>query len=702
MAVATRRLGWPRLERLIKFGLVGVLGLGLNIVVQAALTERLGLGYVIAAVLATQVSSTANFLLAETWVFTPEHRDGWGMRYLAFLGMNNAALVLRVPIMWVLTSVFGVHYSISNLVSLIVLVLLRFGLADTLIWRTPATSEDETEVMDPDLALAMAASGTVATPVAHLHVPDLQIRPPDDGPLDERPQDPEPEPLDEPVEVAADPWARPFPGQRLLLVLVVAAGTVLRTWQLTAVGFNSDEAVYAGQAASIAGDAGLSPFFPVFRAHPLLFQGVLSLAYQSGTSELTGRLVAAGFGVGTIVAAYAAAKVLYGPRTALLAALVVSLMPYQVIVNRQVLLDGPTTFFATVTLYLLARFAVTQRSGWLVAAAAGAGVTVLTKETYVVLVAAIFAFLALSPTIRVRVRDIVLSVAVFVLVLVPFPLTIVLAGKRETGNSYLSWQLFRRPNHPADFYATTLPWYLGPLVLAGVVVALVACIRRRSWSWREWLLVCWFGVPALFFQLWPVKGFHYLLAASVPLAILGASGLAIVLRWLMAATTAPWRALGITAAVLGVAALAVSLAVPAWTNTQGDRGGSALAGAGGVPGGREMGRWIKDNAPVGAEVMTVGPSMANLVQFYGQRRAWGLSVSPNPLNRNPSYEALRNPDLALRSSEVQYVVWDAYSAGRSSYFSDRLSAYVERYHGNPVFTFGPSDRPTIVVYEVHP
>ena len=122
-----------------------------------------------------------------------------------------------------------------------------------------------------------------------------------------------------------------------------------------------------------------------------------------------------------------------------------------------------------------------------------------------------------------------------------------------------------------------------------------------------------------------------------------------------------------------------------------------------MPGGRETGTWLAENAPAGAEVLTLGPSMANLVEFYGHRQAYGLSVSPNPLNRNPSYEPLRNPDLALRSSQVQYVVWDSYSAGRSGYFSDRLTSYVERYHGNPVFTYAPNGSdPRIIVYEVHP
>ena len=40
----------------------------------------------------------------------------------------------------------------------------------------------------------------------------------------------------------------------LFLIVAVVGGVALRLWQINGVGFNSDEAVYAGQAAAIAGD----------------------------------------------------------------------------------------------------------------------------------------------------------------------------------------------------------------------------------------------------------------------------------------------------------------------------------------------------------------------------------------------------------------------------------------------------------------
>lgn len=101
--------------------------------------------------------------------------------------------------------------------------------------------------------------------------------------------------------------------------------------------------------------------------------------------------------------------------------------------------------------------------------------------------------------------------------------------------------------------------------------------------------------------------------------------------------------------------------------------------------------------------------MANIIQFYGQRKVYGLSVSTNPLHRNPSYEPVSNPDLQFRTGQIQYVIWDSFSAARSPFFSDHLLSYVEKYHGRVVHTEAvnvtTSDHITtvkyiIIIYEV--
>ena len=52
----------------------------------------------------------------------------------AFFVMNNLALLLRVPLLVLLTSSLGINYLVSNVISLAALALVRFEVADVWIW----------------------------------------------------------------------------------------------------------------------------------------------------------------------------------------------------------------------------------------------------------------------------------------------------------------------------------------------------------------------------------------------------------------------------------------------------------------------------------------------------------------------------------------------------------------------------------------
>ena len=509
----------------------------------------------------------------------------------------------------------------------------------------------------------------------------------------------------------ADPETRTpssVPDRVALLIglVTVGTGTFLRVWQLDAVGFNSDEAVYAGQAASIAGHPDFTPIFPIFRAHPLLFQFVLALLYHGGVSDLTGRLLAVAFGLAGLWFVYRAGNLLYGRRVGLVAALLLALMPYHVVVTRQVLLDGPMTTFAALTVYLLARYATTERPGWLYAAGVGLGLVFLAKEIGIVFIPAVYAFLALSPSVKVRVRDIAISLGCAAVVIAPFPFSLLLGGGTKAGKGFLAWQLFRPPNHSAGFYLTTVPGAMGMLVLLAAALALM--LRRRDWTWRENLLVVWIAVPVLFFQLWPVKGFQYLLPTAPAVVILAARGLvgwAGPLRLPVAGRRLAASAVQVTLVTM----VAATLVATSWVRIDQSNATRFLAGSGGVPGGRAAGLWLRGNAPVGSQMLALGPSMANIIQFYGHQRVYGLSVSSNPLRRNPAYDPVGNPDRLLREGRIQYVVWDAYSAGRSRFYAKRLLAYAKRYNGRAVHTETVPvrtargevvQRPVIVIFQV--
>jgi hypothetical protein len=150
--------------------------------------------------------------------------------------------------------------------------------------------------------------------------------------------------------------------------------------------------------------------------------------------------------------------------------------------------------------------------------------------------------------------------------------------------------------------------------------------------------------------------------------------------------------------------VAGSLLIPSWLSISAAPGSSSLAGAGGLPAGRETGRWIGAHLPPDIQMLAIGPSMANVLEFYGDRKVWGLSVSTDPRQRNPVYQPVKNADLAIRDGSIQYIVWDAFSADRSKRSSDRLLGYVRKYGGRLIHEASIPGRaePVIRIYEEQP
>jgi hypothetical protein len=91
------------------------------------------------------------------------------------------------------------------------------------------------------------------------------------------------DPVDD-VDAAAGRRAgrrRPWALEAGALAVIVAVGGLLRFWNLDRVGFRGDEAVYAGQAAVLAGVDELQRWFILMsrgNSNFLLFQRVVSLA----------------------------------------------------------------------------------------------------------------------------------------------------------------------------------------------------------------------------------------------------------------------------------------------------------------------------------------------------------------------------------------------------------------------------------------
>lgn len=132
----------PRVRRLLgallspsKFALVGILGIFVNQAALFALTDGLKIHYLVSAILASQVSTLNNFLLTEYWVFRGRGLGSHALfRYVTFNLLNISTLSVRVPVLYGLTDLVGIHYLVSNLVAIGLTFGIRYLVADNWIW----------------------------------------------------------------------------------------------------------------------------------------------------------------------------------------------------------------------------------------------------------------------------------------------------------------------------------------------------------------------------------------------------------------------------------------------------------------------------------------------------------------------------------------------------------------------------------------
>ena len=131
----TMRFGSTAIMRFVEFAVIGFSGIFVNSLALYLATDKLHIFLYYSVALATVVSTVWNFSLTEALVYRKQKRAaGVAGRFGMFFVMNSIALALRTPMIYLMTTLMGVHYVISNLVSLVVLTVLRFLLADNLIW----------------------------------------------------------------------------------------------------------------------------------------------------------------------------------------------------------------------------------------------------------------------------------------------------------------------------------------------------------------------------------------------------------------------------------------------------------------------------------------------------------------------------------------------------------------------------------------
>jgi dolichol-phosphate mannosyltransferase len=126
----------------LKFCVVGLTGVFVNMGLLWALTKFIGLYYLISAIFAIEISILSNFTLNELWTFGKRQKKGGLAKRVASFNLACAiGAIFNYIILVALTEIFHLHYLLSNLFGIACATLWNYFMSATWVWKHTAAKD---------------------------------------------------------------------------------------------------------------------------------------------------------------------------------------------------------------------------------------------------------------------------------------------------------------------------------------------------------------------------------------------------------------------------------------------------------------------------------------------------------------------------------------------------------------------------------
>ena len=125
-------------SQLFRFYAVGGSTTLLQLLVLFALTDILGIWYMLSAVLAMLVSFMGNFYLNRTWTFSSgvSGRRGVTLQWCRFLVTGATAMVMQAAVLYALSEFLMVWYMLSAFMAIVLVSLINYAVNRDWVFRT--------------------------------------------------------------------------------------------------------------------------------------------------------------------------------------------------------------------------------------------------------------------------------------------------------------------------------------------------------------------------------------------------------------------------------------------------------------------------------------------------------------------------------------------------------------------------------------
>ncbi len=148
ISLQMKRLGFPLnklTKQILRFGVVGGTAFLIDYGLLYALTEWIGINYLISAAISFSVSVIWNYILSIKWVFTPKDNVSKLNQFTIFLVLSIIGLLLNEALMWLMVEKLAIYYMFSKVVATAVVMIYNFITRKLMIDKKEVPEEIESK-----------------------------------------------------------------------------------------------------------------------------------------------------------------------------------------------------------------------------------------------------------------------------------------------------------------------------------------------------------------------------------------------------------------------------------------------------------------------------------------------------------------------------------------------------------------------------
>lgn len=495
-----------------------------------------------------------------------------------------------------------------------------------------------------------------------------------------------------------------YRNELFLVITLVVVSFVLRFYGTDNLGFNNDESIYVAQAASLANFEEFREHFSIFRAHPLLMQFFVSLSLSLlGLSEISARLVPVLMGTGIVFLTYLIARLIYSKPIAIISSIILTFLPYHIIISRQVIVDVSFAFFLLLNILLLVIYIKSNSNKTLLLFLIGScsGLSFLSKEIGIVVL--ITSVITIGLTKKHFTKNITLVLATFLAVTTPYWISFLfLENAQQSIIEYFNWQSSRPANHENIYYfELMLKEILGyPLCILVIIFYLQFILHRKIWNSLTTLIpFIWIPILFLFYQVLPIKNFAFLYSIVPLFVMIGISAL----------FSSPINRIRFNRILPFVLIPVILISNTFFLNnfvfslpyhpTLGSESVNYM---------KDASLWIEENTPTNSTALTLYTHMSNIIKFYSNRDSISLQS-----NNNPSYDKIADADFLIASKNINYLVYEKVQLDNANFLKNeakKMEEYINKFNAIPIHTTYSSytssngknlSTPAIIIYKIN-